>query len=366
MKPGLSASRLRWVNLHLWLPLIVLKRYFLRRSSAFSTPSVTFLLDYVMLWMPCDVFDVPMALVPACIFAVVVADLVSIGGMPLRSSEVLMLISLDNWTTWPTQSLVSQGCMLISTDLMLWVASCRADQLAWLWPMSVLVLLGRRAPRFISQCVVWPCFEFGEGALELLVVMRLHPLAKWLIENQMVRLTVCIYLLILLVRGIEMWWNGRFVAAVTSGCLWQSLTVFIGLNALVADFVPEMVRRGVRSLSFQPVCKFIIFTDKLVDFWLYQTVLVVEHPYMVFKGFSLCKQVQVVIISSEVNASQFFNLCLKILNDFLFLVDGISQLSVVITNLSGLLLDHKSLIFELIYLHVLRLKLFLNLFFFSL
>ena len=87
---------------------------------------------------------------------------------------------------------------------------------------------------------------------------------------------------------------------------------------------------------------------------------------MVFKGFSLCKQVQVVIISSEVNASQFFNLCLKILNDFLFLVDGISQLSVVITNLSGLLLDHKSLIFELIYLHVLRLKLFLNLFFFSL
>ena len=92
------------------------------------------------------------------------------------------------------------------------------------------------------------------------------------------------------------------------------------------------------------MCKLVILADELVDLRLNQAVLIIEHANVVFESFCLSKQVQVIVVSSEIQASLLFNFRFKIRYDLLLLVNCIGQSCVVVGDLPRLLLDNEPLV----------------------
>lgn len=92
------------------------------------------------------------------------------------------------------------------------------------------------------------------------------------------------------------------------------------------------------------MCKLVILADELVDLRLNQAVLIIKHANVVFESFCLSKQVQVIVVSSEIQASLLFNFRFKIRYDLLLLVNCIGQSCVVVGDLPRLLLDNEPLV----------------------
>lgn len=87
---------------------------------------------------------------------------------------------------------------------------------------------------------------------------------------------------------------------------------------------------------------------------------------MGLEGLRLRQQVQVVVVTSVVYPTLLLNLAFKLIDDLLFLVDGVLELGVVVADVPGLVLDDLALVLNFIDLAVLVFQLRLNLLFFAL
>ena len=140
----------------------------------------------------------------------------------------------------------------------------------------------------------------------------------------------------------------------------------VSLNALIIDSVKLVAGWRSAPTILKASCQLIVFIDKLVDFWLNQTVLLVQHLDVSLECLWLSKQFKIVIISTEIQSSLLLDFFLKLLDNRSLFIDCVLQCRIVVTNMTSLLLDYKSLILNLVNLRVLSFQLVLDALFFKL
>lgn len=98
------------------------------------------------------------------------------------------------------------------------------------------------------------------------------------------------------------------------------------LDALVTDLVNSVVSWGLRTtVVLQFHGQIVVLADELVDFRLYEAILVVKHTNVILESFRLGQEVQIVIVATEINLALLLDLTLELFNNLLLLVAAVRQ-----------------------------------------